>query len=85
NVIGPGDSFDTGGHRYRYGMVDIAVVNGNLEVVNQLKLHGEYLWGIAEVPSSWPAEALKAQVVAARTYALRRYQAGQRPECRCHV
>src|SRR5438445_206091 len=85
NVIGPGDSFDTGGHRYRYGMVDIAVVNGNLEVVNQLKLHGEYLWGIAEVPSSWPAEALKAQAVAARTYALRRYQAGQRPECRCHV
>ena len=85
NVIGPGDSFDTGGHRYRYGMVDIAVVNGNLEVVNQLKLHGEYLWGIAEVPSSWPAEALKAQVVAARTYALRRYQSGQRPECRCHV
>src|SRR5439155_606097 len=44
-----------------------------------------YLWGIAEVPSSWPAEALKAQVVAARTYALRRYQAGQRPECRFHV
>ncbi len=32
----------------------------------------KYLWGIAEVPSSFPAEALKAQAVAARTYAAKR-------------
>jgi len=30
-----------------------------------------YLYGIAEMPSSWPTEALKAQAVAARTYAYR--------------
>jgi len=30
-----------------------------------------YLMGIAEMPSDWPAEALKAQAVAARTYAYR--------------
>ena len=30
-----------------------------------------YLYGIAEMPSSWPGEALKAQAVAARTYANR--------------
>ncbi|MEK9178327.1 MAG: SpoIID/LytB domain-containing protein, partial [Patescibacteria group bacterium] len=30
-----------------------------------------YLWGIAEMPSSWHPEALKAQAVAARTYAYR--------------
>ncbi|MCA9368759.1 hypothetical protein KC721_00540 [Candidatus Woesebacteria bacterium] len=30
-----------------------------------------YLYGIAEMPSSWHAEALKAQAVAARTFALR--------------
>lgn len=30
-----------------------------------------YLYGIAEMPSSWSNEALKAQAVAARTYALR--------------
>ncbi|MBI1872139.1 hypothetical protein HYS10_01835 [Candidatus Collierbacteria bacterium] len=30
-----------------------------------------YLWGIAEVPSTWHSEALKAQAVAARTYAYR--------------
>lgn len=30
-----------------------------------------YLYGIAEMPSSWPMEALKAQAVAARSYANR--------------
>ena len=28
-----------------------------------------YLYGIAEMPSSWPSDALKAQAIAARTYA----------------
>jgi stage II sporulation protein D len=28
----------------------------------------KYLWGIAEVPVTWPAESLKAQAIAARTY-----------------
>ena len=32
----------------------------------------KYLWGVAEVPSSFPVEALKAQAVAARTYAAKR-------------
>lgn len=31
----------------------------------------KYLYGIAEMPSSWHADALKAQAVAARTYAYR--------------
>jgi peptidoglycan hydrolase CwlO-like protein len=30
-----------------------------------------YLYGIAEMPSDWPLEALKAQAIAARTYAYR--------------
>jgi len=30
-----------------------------------------YLYGIAEMPSDWPIEALKAQAIAARTYAYR--------------
>ncbi|HEX9968792.1 MAG TPA: SpoIID/LytB domain-containing protein [Acidimicrobiales bacterium] len=38
-------------------------------VVNELGLD-DYLKGLAEVPGSWPVEALKAQAVAARTYAL---------------
>lgn len=43
--------------------------NGQLYVVTELTFP-EYLNGIAEVPRDWPLEALKAQVVAARTYAL---------------
>jgi len=39
-------------------------------VVNELELE-DYLKGLAEVPDNWPKEALKAQVIAARTYALR--------------
>ena len=31
----------------------------------------DYVYGIGEVPSSWPMEALKAQAIAARTYGLR--------------
>lgn len=30
----------------------------------------EYLSGIGEVPNNWPAEAIKAQIVAARTYVM---------------
>jgi SpoIID/LytB domain protein len=33
----------------------------------------KYLMGLAEVPVSWPVEALKAQVVAARTYLSSKY------------
>jgi peptidoglycan hydrolase-like amidase len=36
-----------------------------------------YLYGIAEMPSSWDKEALKAQAVAARTYAYRFKQEGK--------
>ncbi len=44
---------------------------GGLLAVNALGLE-EYLAGVvsAEVPSSWPDEALRAQTVAARTYAI---------------
>lgn len=41
-----------------------------------------YLWGLDEMPASWPAEALKAQAVAARSYALLR-MTGSRGACRC--
>jgi peptidoglycan hydrolase CwlO-like protein len=36
-----------------------------------LDFENYYLFGIAEMPSSWHPEALKAQAVAARTYAIR--------------
>jgi SpoIID/LytB domain protein len=43
--------------------------DGRLFLVGQLPLE-DYLKGIAEVPRTWPVEALKAQVVAARSYAI---------------
>ncbi|MFZ2664129.1 MAG: SpoIID/LytB domain-containing protein [Patescibacteria group bacterium] len=36
----------------------------------------KYLYGIAEMPSTWDEEALKAQAVAARSYAYRRTKGG---------
>jgi SpoIID/LytB domain protein len=43
--------------------------DGKLYLVTELDFR-RYLKGIAEVPRDWPLEALKAQVVAARTYAI---------------
>ncbi len=44
----------------------------------------EYLYGLAEVPSSWPMRALKAQAMAARTYAFTKASYGQhRSGCDC--
>lgn len=41
----------------------------------------EYLLGIYEIPGDWPIEALKAQVVAARSYALAYTQNGSKEIC----
>jgi SpoIID/LytB domain protein len=43
--------------------------DGSLFVIGELGFE-DYVKGIAEVPSDWPMEAMKAQAVAARTYAL---------------
>ncbi len=47
--------------------------NGTIRVAGhgEIDFEGRYLLGIAEMPSSWHPEALKAQAIAARTYALR--------------
>ncbi len=60
--------------KYR-GDFEISQVNGQLALVNEVPLE-QYLYSVVagEVPSSWPQEALKAQAVAARSYAL--YNAG---------
>ncbi|MBP9819484.1 hypothetical protein KBC79_01975 [Candidatus Woesebacteria bacterium] len=45
--------------------------------VGSISFEDQYLYGIAEMPSDWPVEALKAQAVAARTYAYRYKQDGK--------
>jgi stage II sporulation protein D len=49
--------------------------NGNLYLITELTFP-QYLKGIAEVPASWPQQALEAQVVAARTYAISHMNTG---------
>jgi stage II sporulation protein D len=58
------------GRLYR-GKLELVAQGGLLRVVNVVSLE-QYLQGVVpgEVPYSWPAEALKAQAVAARSYAL---------------
>ena len=44
----------------------------------------EYLYGLGEVPSSWPMDAMRAQAIAARTYAFTKAAAAQhRSGCDC--
>ncbi len=53
--------------------------DGTISVAGQGRIDFEttYLYGIAEMPASYPMEALKAQAIASRTYAFRYKQSGQ--------
>ena len=51
------------------GQIKLTAASDGIVVANRLPLE-RYLLGLAEVPPDWPAEALKAQAIAARTYAL---------------
>ena len=75
--------------RVNHGYLRLKAVNApglgfRIEVTNLLRLRDEYLYGIAEVPSSWPAAALQSQVIASRTYALLRMNSIKRA-CDCNV
>jgi len=67
-----GSLLTVGGKEYR-GRVVVYASGKKLQVVNTLKLE-PYIKGVVgyEMPSRWPAAALQAQAVAARTYALAR-------------
>lgn len=55
------------------GLVELSRTENGIQVVNQLSLE-DYLVGLinCEISSAWPIEAVKAQAVIARTYALSR-------------
>lgn len=59
------------GDRWYRGELEIRLLEGQIVAINQLPLE-EYLYGVvpAEMPPNWPLESLKAQAVAARTYAV---------------
>ena len=68
-TAGTGGSL-TLGRAYR-GQIEVDVVDGKLRAINIVGLE-QYLYGVvpSEMPSTWSAEALKAQALAARSYAL---------------
>lgn len=83
---------------YRYGNLQVTVLKNLPNVVNELKMNTEYLYGVDEMPSSWGRsaeglQALKAQAVAARTYTIVQVsRANQKfgdgnadPACDCQV
>ena len=67
---GKEDTINLNGKRYR-GMLTFAVAGSSLTAINIIGLE-EYLYGVvpAEMPQTYEREALKAQAVAARTYAM---------------
>jgi len=66
----------------RYGTVALKTVGKKIEVTDTM-LIDQYVLGISEAPSSWPAAALQAQAIASRTYALSHRTI--RSACDCHV
>jgi SpoIID/LytB domain protein len=83
-------AFNSCKNRYRYGYLEIksgALANDSrvdLNVVNVLRLSDQYLYGLGEMPSSWHIEALKTQVIAARSFALIKSRS-IRSYCECNL
>ena len=75
--------------KYRYGQIQVKSVKAPLighrmEITNTVRIHDEYLYGISEVPSSWPTQALIAQAIASRSYALSKLGI-PKTACDCNV
>jgi hypothetical protein len=66
-----------GAGSYR-GAVEVRRNGRALAVVNHVGFE-DYVRGIEEVPPSWPAAALQAQAIAARTYAAHKVASGDAP------
>lgn len=90
SVVPKGDSvvsLQTEGRRYR-GTVQVTSGGGGLRLTNVVDVE-LYLRGLGEVPASWPAAALQAQAIAARTVAMETVASGRRlcddQQCQVYV
>ncbi|HTG46367.1 MAG TPA: SpoIID/LytB domain-containing protein [Actinomycetota bacterium] len=81
-----GTGFAYGRGSIEFNLTSCGDANGCIErLVARLSLE-DYLLGIGEVPTSWPVQALQAQAVAARTYAVYDLlHAGLRADCDCDL
>ena len=71
-----------GSIQLRYGQVQLKIVGNKIEITAIMTLE-QYLLGISEMSSSWPAAALQAQAIASRTYALAHLTL--RTSCDCNL
>lgn len=72
-VVTPAADFPVAvdGHRYRGTVIVAAAPDNTLDIINVVDLE-HYLYSVvgSEMASSWPAAALQAQAIVARTYAV---------------
>ncbi len=70
------DTFHIGARKFR-GELHVLQSGSRIVIVNNVAIE-TYLVGLidSEISSSWPAEAIKAQAVAARTYAISKIRPG---------
>ncbi|HEX5938547.1 MAG TPA: SpoIID/LytB domain-containing protein [Actinomycetota bacterium] len=77
------------GYTYAYGFLEFDLLRCADRCVQRLTIElpfERYFRGLGEMPSSWPAAALRAQVVAARTFAIYKIRRhGLRSDCDCHL
>ncbi|MEL7976892.1 SpoIID/LytB domain-containing protein [Isoptericola sp. F-RaC21] len=71
---------------YKHGRLTATARGGVPNLTNDVLLNTEYLYGIAEMPSSWGLNgglsALAAQAITARSYVMTK---AVDPDCRCNV
>lgn len=82
--LGDGRTLRVDGGSYDLGTMELSADSGGRgDAVVALPLE-QYVYGIAEVPASWPTETLRTQAIAARTYAQLRMGSSY-ANCGCHV
>ena len=78
---------------YARGTIRIRPVGSNFHVILQVPVE-DYIYGLGEMPSTWPAAALQAQAIAARTYGVRQalkwgpestFSGSRRSQCWCQL
>ena len=75
DVISQFTNISTSGNSYQWGSLTVrkrTFAGGGIYVLLENLPMDKYLYGLAEVPASWPDAALETQAIAGRTYAYQR-------------
>lgn len=72
------------GHTYRWGRLELYSTTSGMVLTGRVDFE-KYLYGLAEMPSSWETEALKSQAIVGRAYAAVATGGGWQANCRCDL